>query len=220
MKSFVVFGCGRMGSSVARTLYNLHNEVLAIDINEERVKAVADDVTTAIQMDVMDDRAMDEIGLSNFDVAVIAMGTSLEEAIMATIACVDAKIPLIVAKAPTARYGNILKKLGAHQIVYPEKDMGERLAHNLSSNGIMDYIELSDDYSVVEFTPSQNWIGKTLSEIHLRNNHSINVIAIRRNHDLLVNDLATTTIQEGDTLFFFGKRAQIDKIEGVHYEEA
>lgn len=216
MKSFVVFGCGRFGSTVATTLVNLHNEVLAIDINEEKVQRIAEQVTTAIQVDVMDSGVLEDLGLKNFDVAVIAIGSNLESAIMSTIACTEAGIPLIIAKAPSRRHGAILKKIGAHQIIYPEKDMGERIAHNLSANGIMDYIELSEEYSIVEFNIAPAWHGKTLAELDLRNRYSINIIAIRRGHDLLVEGLATESLMMGDILIFFGSRKQIEKIEGLH----
>ena len=216
MKSFVVFGCGRFGSTVATTLFNLHNEVLAIDIDEEKVRKVADHVTTAIQADVMDEGVFEDIGLKNFDVAIIAIGSNLESAIMSTIACIEAKIPLVIAKATTTRYGNILKKVGAHQIIYPEKDMGERIAQNLSSNGIMDYIELSDEYSIVEFNIAPEWDNKSLTELDLRSKYAINIIAIRRGEELIVQDLASEDLKRGDVLIFFGSRAQIERIEGLH----
>ena len=204
VKSFIIFGLGRLGSTVAKTLYNMHNDVLAVDMNPERVKYVSENVTTAIEADLMDEDVFDDLGLSNFDCAVIAIGSSLDSAIMATIACVEAGIPLIVAKAPTKRYGHILKRLGAHTIIYPEIDMGMRLAKQLTDNGITDYFELSDDYGIIEYEVSENWIGKSIRDLQLRRDFHVNVIAIRRGKDLIVRRVAEEELQHNDIIIFFG----------------
>lgn len=204
VKSFVIFGLGRLGSTVAKTLYNMHNDVLAVDINPERVKYVSEDVTTAIQADLMDEDVFDEMGLGNFDCAVIAIGSSLDSAIMATIACVEAGVPLIVAKAPTKRYGHILKRLGAHTIIYPEIDMGIRLAKQLTDNGITDYFELSDDYGIIEYEVVESWVGKSIRDLQLRRDFHVNVIAIRRGKDLIVRRVAEEELQRNDIIIFFG----------------
>lgn len=204
IKSFVIFGLGRLGSTVAKTLYNMHNDVLAVDINPERVKYVSENVTTAIQADLMDEDVFDEMGLGNFDCAVIAIGSSLDSAIMATIACVEAGVPLIVAKAPTKRYGHILKRLGAHTIIYPEIDMGIRLAKQLTDNGITDYFELSDDYGIIEYEVVESWVGKSIRDLQLRRDFHVNVIAIRRGKDLIVRRVAEEELQHNDIIIFFG----------------
>lgn len=213
VKSFIVFGLGRLGSTVAKTLYNMHNDVLAVDMNPERVKYVSENVTTAIEADLMDEDVFDDLGLSNFDCAVIAIGSSLDSAIMATIACVEAGIPLIVAKAPTKRYGHILKRLGAHTIIYPEIDMGMRLAKQLTDNGITDYFELSDDYGIVEYEVAQDWIGKSIRELQLRSEFHVNVIAIRRGKDLIVRRVAEEVLSKNDIIIFFGSDDDLKKIQ-------
>ena len=213
VKSFIVFGLGRLGSTVAKTLFNMHNDVLAVDMNPERVKYVSENVTTAIQADLMDEDLFEDLGLSNFDCAVIAIGSSLDSAIMATIACVEAGIPLIVAKAPTKRYGHILKRLGAHTIIYPEIDMGMRLAKQLTDNGITDYFELSDDYGIIEYEVSENWIGKSIRDLQLRRDFHVNVIAIRRAKDLIVRRVAEEELQRNDIIIFFGSDDDLKKLQ-------
>ena len=213
VKSFIIFGLGRLGSTVAKTLYNMHNDVLAVDMNPERVKYVSENVTTAIEADLMDEDVFDDLGPSNFDCAVIAIGSSLDSAIMATIACVEAGIPLIVAKAPTKRYGHILKRLGAHTIIYPEIDMGMRLAKQLTDNGITDYFELSDDYGIIEYEVSENWIGKSIRDLQLRRDFHVNVIAIRRAKDLIVRRVAEEELQRNDIIIFFGSDDDLKKLQ-------
>ena len=213
VKSFIVFGLGRLGSTVAKTLYSMHNDVLAVDMNPERVKYVSENVTTAIEADLMDEDVFDDLGLSNFDCAVIAIGSSLDSAIMATIACVEAGIPLIVAKAPTKRYGHILKRLGAHTIIYPEIDMGMRLAKQLTDNGITDYFELSDDYGIVEYEVVDDWIGKSIRQLQLRSEFHVNVIAIRRGKDLIVRRVAEEVLRKNDIIIFFGSDDDLKKIQ-------
>ena len=182
-------------------------------MNPERVKYVSENVTTAIEADLMDEDVFDDLGLSNFDCAVIAIGSSLDSAIMATIACVEAGIPLIVAKAPTKRYGHILKRLGAHTIIYPEIDMGMRLAKQLTDNGITDYFELSDDYGIIEYEVSENWIGKSIRDLQLRRDFHVNVIAIRRAKDLIVRRVAEEELQRNDIIIFFGSDDDLKKLQ-------
>lgn len=213
VKSFVVLGLGRLGSTVAKTLYNMHNDVLAVDINPERVKYVSENVTTAIEADLMDEDVFDDMGLGNFDCAVIAIGSSLDSAIMATIACVEAGVPLIVAKAPTKRYGHILKRLGAHTIIYPEIDMGMRLAKQLTDNGITDYFELSDDYGIVEYEVVDKWIGKSIRDLQLRKEFHVNVIAIRRGKDLIVRRVAEEVLNRNDIIIFFGSDDDLKQLQ-------
>ncbi|WP_108830774.1 potassium channel family protein [Aedoeadaptatus coli] len=215
VKSFIVFGLGRLGSTVAKTLYNMHNDVLAVDMNPERVKYVSENVTTAIEADLMDEDVFDDLGLSNFDCAVIAIGSSLDSAIMATIACVEAGVPLIVAKAPTKRYGHILKRLGAHTIIYPEIDMGMRLAKQLTDNGITDYFELSDDYGIVEYEVAEDWIGKSIRELQLRSEFNVNVIAIRRGKDLIVRHVAEEVLNRNDIIIFFGSDDDLKQMKNA-----
>lgn len=213
MKSFAVIGCGRFGSSVARTLYELGNEVLAIDINEEYLNELADEVTLAIQADVKDEKALKNLGLSNVDVAVISIASDLEASIMATLIAKELGIKRVVAKAQSEMHGKILHKIGADKVIFPERDMGVRVAHNLASTNILDFIELSSDYSILEINALKEWENKSLSQLKLPNKYGINVMAIKRNNSINVSPNGEEVIHEKDILVVIGSKEDINRIE-------
>lgn len=213
MKSFVVFGLGRFGSAVAKTLTELGHEVLAIDENFDRVQALADKVTTSIQTDMMDDLATENIGLKNFDGAVIAIGGNFEAAIMATIAAKNAGIPLILAKANSEKHGQILLKVGADEIVYPERDMGSRVAHSIVSKNLIDYIQISKELSIAEVKTPNEWIGKTIEELSIRNNYNITILGIETDNELETNPSSDKKLKVDDILVIVGKDKDIKMVE-------
>lgn len=216
MKSYIVFGCGKFGSSVAKTLSELGNEVMIVDINMDSIEEIADYVTTAIQCDVMDQNATSEMGLKNFDAAVVAIGTNFEAAIMSTVLAKEAGIEYIVAKAINNRQALILKKLGADKIIFPERDMGVRVAHNLSASNLMDFIQLSPDYSIAEFLCPVTWISKTLKQLNVRNKYKVTVLAIERgNNDIQIDPHPDSALQEGDVLVLLGKDEDLKDIEKI-----
>lgn len=133
MKSFAIIGCGRFGSAVARTLHELGNEVLAIDGDPDVVETISPNVTHAVQADVMDESVMKELGLKNFDVVIVSIGTDLQASIMATLIVKELGVKQVVTKAQSELHGKVLKKIGADKVIYPERDMGIRVAHNLTS---------------------------------------------------------------------------------------
>lgn len=213
MKSFVVFGLGSFGSAVAKTLTELGHEVLAIDENFDRVQALADKVTTSIQTDMMDDLATENIGLKNFDGAVIAIGGNFEAAIMATIAAKNAGIPLILAKANSEKHGQILLKVGADEIVYPERDMGSRVAHSIVSKNLIDYIQISKELSIAEVKTPNEWIGKTIEELSIRNNYNITILGIETDNELETNPSSDKKLKVDDILVIVGKDKDIKMVE-------
>lgn len=216
MKSYIVFGCGKFGSSVAKTLSELGNEVMVVDVNLDFIEDIADYVTTAIQCDVMDESATEEMGLKNFDAAVVAIGTNFEAAIMSTVLAKEAGIEYIVAKAMDNRQALILKKVGADKIIFPERDMGVRVAHNLSASNLMDFIQLSPDYSIAEFLCPVTWIGKNLKELNVRRKYKVTVLAIERgNDDVQIDPYPESVLQEGDVLVLLGKDEDIKEIEKI-----
>lgn len=216
MKSYIVFGCGKFGSSAAKTLSELGNEVMVVDINLDSIEEIADYVTTAIQCDVMDENATSEMGLKNFDAAVVAIGTNFEAAIMSTVLAKEAGIEYIVAKATSNRQALILKKLGADKIIFPERDMGVRVAHNLSASNLMDFIQLSPDYSIAEFLCPVTWVGKTLKQLNVRSKYKVTVLAIERgNDDIKIDPYPDSLLQEGDVLVLLGKDEDIKEIEKI-----
>ncbi|HZH93892.1 MAG TPA: TrkA family potassium uptake protein [Tissierellaceae bacterium] len=212
MKSFAVIGCGRFGSAVAKTLFELGNEVLAIDGDMDVVDNIAGHVTHAMQADVMDEGVLKELGLGNFDVVVISIGSDLQASIMATLIVKELGVGKIVAKAQSELHGKVLKKIGADKVIFPERDMGIRVAHNLASNSIVDYIELSPDYSIMEIEAVSKWYDKTLEELRLRNKYHVTVMAIKRGEDVSVSPGPTYKIHRGDILVALGSTDAINDI--------
>ncbi|WP_077367194.1 potassium channel family protein [Anaerosalibacter sp. Marseille-P3206] len=213
MKQFAVIGCGRFGSSIAKTLYKLGHEVLAIDKDEELVQEISDCVTHAVQADVMDENVMKDLGIRNFDVVIISIGSNLEASIFATLISKELGVKSIIAKAQNELHGKVLKQIGADKIVFPERDMGIRVAHNLVSTNILDFIELSPDYSIVEITAVSEWEDKTLKELKLPTKYGINVMAIKRDECINISPYADDEILKGDILVVIGNTKDIEKIE-------
>lgn len=213
MKSFVVIGCGRFGGAIAKTLFELGNEVLAIDKNPEMLKDVSEYVTYSVEADAMDESVLKELGLSNFDVAIISIGSSLESSIMATLIAKELGVKRVVTKAQSELHGKLLAKIGADKIVFPERDMGIRVAHHLTSNNILDYIELSPDFSILEVAALKSWHDKSLEDLRLRNKYGVNVIAIKQGEEVNISLGSNYIIKEGDILVIIGRTKDVLKIE-------
>ena len=212
-KQFVVIGLGRFGKSVAITISELGHDVLAIDKNESAVHSVMNDVTQAVQADARDEETLRALGVRNLDVAVVAMGDDLEANILITLMLKEMGIPYVVAKAQSSQHGKVLEKIGADKVIYPEQDMGIRLAHNLVTSNVMDYIELSPKFSIFEIVASAQFVNKSLGELDLRAVYEINVIAIKRNEDdIIVAPGANTVIEERDVLVIVGNKKILAKL--------
>lgn len=213
MKQFVVIGCGRFGSSVATTLNSLGYEVLAIDADEDKVQDISENVTYAVQADVTDENILKELGIRNFDVVIVSIGSNYQASIMATLMAKELGVKKVIAKAHDILHGKVLSKIGADKIIYPERDMGVRVAHNLVSSNILDFIELSPDYSILEINALEQWENKTLKELRLPSRFGINVMAIKRGKDINVSPYADDVILKGDILIVIGSTRDIEKIE-------
>lgn len=214
MKSFVVIGLGRFGSSVAKTLYNLGNEVMAVDIDPVTIQEISEYVTHAVVADVLDEAVLHELGLSNFDVVIISIASNIEASIMATLTAKEMGAKTVVVKAQSDIHGKVLAKVGADRIVFPERDMGARVAHNLTSSNVLDFIELSPEYYIIEIAALKRWLNKSLSELRLRNKYGVNVLAIKRESSLKISPEADEVIREGDILVVIGDSEDINKLEG------
>ncbi|MDD2401568.1 MAG: TrkA family potassium uptake protein [Clostridia bacterium] len=211
-KQFAVIGLGRFGTSVAKTLFDLEYDVLVIDKNEQIIESIANDVTHAVQADAMDEDILKSLGIENFDVVIVAIGNDIESNILITVMLKDMGIKCVVAKAQNALHGKVLKKIGADKIVYPEKDMGVRVAHSLASNNVMDYIELQPNFGIIEIKAPLAFAGKSLQEIKLRAAYGINVLAIKSNDSVLVSPGADTKIEKGDILIVISADDSLDKL--------
>lgn len=212
-RQFAVLGLGLFGQSVAMELYEGGADVLAVDRNPHLVDAIQGKVTHAVQADVTDADALRQLGLADFDVAIVTIGTDLKASSVVTMLLKDLGVPTVVAKAQDEMHGRMLKKLGADRIIYAERDMGRRIAHSLLSGNILDYIEVSDDFAIVEISPLASWINRSLSDLNLRRKPGINVIAIRSDGVIRVSLEPGTVIRQGDRLLVVGEQAALKRLE-------
>ncbi|MGM0500785.1 MAG: potassium channel family protein [Bacillota bacterium] len=213
MKQFVVVGLGRFGASVATTLAENGHDVLAIDRDPEKVQAISANVTHAVEADATDEEALKTLGVRNFDVAVISIGDNVSANILCTLILKELNLPYVIVKAPDALHGKVLTKVGADRVVYPERDMGSRIAQNLISSNVLDYIEFAPEYGVIEILASDKMTGKTLKELELRSNFDVNVMAIKRGEQLYISPGADDKIMDGDKLVLMGKNENLDKMK-------
>lgn len=211
-KDFVVFGLGKFGRSVAQTLAKNGCDVLAIDSNEELIQEISDKVTHAVQADVTDQDALTALGVRNFDVVIIAISNNMQASIMATILVKEMGVPFVLAKAQNDIHKRVLEKVGADRVVFPEREIGVRIANNLISEKFVDYIEISEDYSIAEVAILREWAGKSLAELNMRSTYGMNVMAIRKGEDIRITPGPNETLEEGDILVVIGSNTQIQKI--------
>lgn len=212
-KQFVVIGLGRFGTSVAETLYKLGHDVLAVDTNEERVHDIAEYVTHAVQADVTDEENLRSLGINNFDVAVIGIGVDMQDSIMITLLVKEIGVKYVIAKANSELHAKILYKIGADKVVFPERDTGVRVAHDIVGSNILDYIELSSEYSLAEIVAIDEWHDKTLGQLNMRARYGINVVAVKRQDDIDVVPSSEYKIIKGDIVVAIGKYKNINKLE-------
>lgn len=213
-KQYAVIGLGRFGTSVARTLYSLGQEVLAIDTNEERLKYLADEVTHTLLADTTEANVLKNLGIANFDVAIVAIGENVQANIMTTLLLKELGVKYVVAKALTKMHGRVLEKVGADRVVFPERDMGKRVAHNLVSANLVDYIELAHGFRIIEVVAMKEMVGKTLQSLNFRAKHGVNILLIKRTSgEALISPGAQDQIEEGDVLVMAGEKAALNKFE-------
>ena len=211
-KSFAVIGIGRFGASVAQTLCTLGHEVLAIDRDETRIAAIADLVTHAVVADTTDERALKRIGVRNFDCIIISVGDDIRTSILTTVLVKEQGAQYVIAKSSDRLHARLLEKTGADKVVLPEHEAGVRLARSLVSGSIIDYLDLSDEYSINETLIPTPWVGKTLVELNVRNRFGVSVIAIRRGEDILVTLDPKAPLHAGDVLVMIGSNESLTRI--------
>ena len=213
MKSYVVIGLGRFGAEAARQLYALGCEVLAMDLHSELVQQVANDVTHAVVGDGQDKEVLNTLGVRNMDCAIIAIGDDLAASVLATMNMKELGVPYIVCKAHDETHRRVLEKLGAALIVIPEKENAARLARSLSSPNVLDYIELSDDYGIVEVPAPKSWYEKTLKELNVRAKLGVNIIAVRRDGKINVSPAADFRIRKEDVMVVLGDTHALEAVQ-------
>jgi trk system potassium uptake protein TrkA len=192
-RQFGVIGLGRFGSAMAATLSELGHEVIGIDGDEERVRRLADTITHAVQLDATDEQALRAAGIRDVDVAVVSIGENIESSLLVVMLVKEIGVKSIVAKAVTPLHGRILERLGVSRVIFPERDMAIRVAHSLVLPNVIDYVELSRDFSIVEVPAPESFVGRTLKQLELRPRLGLTLVAIKRGS----GDRVTTTVAPG-----------------------
>ena len=218
-QTFAVIGLGRFGSAMARTLTELGQDVIGIDSNEERVQRHADIIRSAVQLDANDERALRAVGVQDVDVAIISIGENIEASLLAVMLVKDLGVPRVIAKAVTTLHGRILERIGVNRVIFPEREMAIRVAHSLVVANVLDYIELSRDFSIIEMPAPGEFAGKSLKELQLRNKFGLTLIAIKRKPEgggAEVTNVAPTAddqIQAGDVLALLGSNERLGQLD-------
>lgn len=214
-KQYVVVGAGRFGSGVALKLNELGEEVMVIDRNEDNINALVDHVTHVVQADVTDENALKALGVRNFDVAIVAIGSDIQSSILVTLMLKEMGVPYVVAKAQSEHHAKVLYKIGADRVVLPERDMGVRIANSLVSTNFVDFMELAPDYSIAEIKPRERWLGKNLSELDLRSRHGVSLMALKRGNEIIITVDPETEILVGDIMVLIGHNDDLIKLEKI-----
>lgn len=183
-KSFAVFGLGRFGASVALALADAGAEVMVVDNNPENISEISDQVTCAITADLTEPDVIKNLGISNMDAVLVAMSQDLEASIMCVMVSKELGVPFVLAKAKDVRMGDILTRIGADKIIYPEFETGIRTARKLISSDFLEFFDLSEKMSMIEMLPKESWVGHSLKELNLRQKYNINVIAVKHNNEI------------------------------------
>jgi len=205
-KQYLVVGLGRFGSAVATGLAEQGMQVMAIDSNMEKVEEHRSLLTDVACGDAMDRSVLELIGAGDFDVAIVTIGEDIKAGGVITMQLKDMGVGCVIVKASDDFHGRMLTKLGADKVIYPERDMGRRIAHNLVSEKILDFIELSPDYSLMEMRPRPEWVGKPLKDLNLRAMHRINVVAVRSGENVNAMPDMNTCIGADDVMLVVCQR--------------
>lgn len=212
---FAVLGLGNFGTTVAQQLEELGNEVLAVDGDEERVNTLAEEFTHIVSADVRDERALEELGLGDFDAAVVAIGENLESNILCTLGLKHLGVPRVWVKAKSPAHHRILSKLGADRIVHPEFEIGVRVAYSLNYPFVLDYISLGSDYFVVELALSETVTDSTVDDLELEKRFGIELLALKRGDELIREEKTVTALREGDRLVVVGKQVHLRALADI-----
>lgn len=208
-KVFGVIGLGRFGFNVAKTLAEGGAEVIACDIDEEKVKQISELVHQAFILDATDEKALKESGIANADTVIVSIGENIEASILVVVQLMELGIKEIIAKAVNPLHGRILERLGVSRVIHPERDMAIRLAHSLLVGGFIEEIPIAENYSIFEMKPPQRLHNKTLKELDLRRKYDMTVLAIKRGDKFIVNPSAEEVIVQDDILVVLGRREKI-----------
>lgn len=212
-QQFAVIGLGRFGGSVCKELYAQGHEVLAIDINEEKVLEYTKFATHAVQLDTTDENSLRNAGIRNFEHVVVAIGDHIQASILTTLVLKELGVKKVWVKAQNMYHQKVLEKLGADLVVHPEFDMGKRIAHKMTSGKVIDFIDLEDDYSIVEFYATKKISGKNLIELHFRAKYGVTVLAYKREKEMHIGPRPEEKLYEGDLMIVMGHKDDLKRFE-------
>ena len=229
MKQFAIIGAGKFGSSIALELTKKGYQVLLIDNDLEKVQQLSDVVTKAVQLDSTDEKAMKAVGIKDFDIAIVSIGRqNMEDSVLVTMMLKELGVGTVVSKAINEAHGRILTRVGADRVVFPERDMGKRLANSLVSSSIMDHLDLAPGYIIAEIKAAKEFVGKTLKEANVKPKYGIQIIAIKTmkpdidekgesvfEEDINISPDAETKVKQDDVLLVLGRNKDIDKFKRV-----
>lgn len=220
-RQFAVIGLGRFGSAMAATLSELGHDVIGVDGDAERVRQLADTITNAVELDATDERALRSVGIQDVDVAVVSIGENIESSLLVVMQLHELGIKTIVAKAVTSLHGRILEKLGVSRVIFPEREMAVRVAQGLVMPNVIDYIELSRDFSIIEIPAPQIFVGRTLKQLELRPKYGLTLIAIKRRPTesspevTNIAPAADEVIRAGDVLSLLGPNDRLSDLDAL-----
>ena len=203
-KQYLVIGLGRFGTSVAKALEESGAEVLAIDQDEDAVNLVTPFVTQAMQADATDETVLQSIDAGSFDAAIVSMGANIRDSILISAQCKEAGVPLVISKAMDDLHAKVLRKVGVDRVIFPEREMGQRLAKLLTRPALLDMMDLPDGYEISEINVPSAWCDKTLGQLNIRRKHGVSVLAIHRGDDFMVSPDADSRMEAGDQVLLLG----------------
>ena len=212
-KEFVVVGLGRFGGSIVRELIDQGADVMAIDIASERVDEYAIIATQAVVADTTDEAVLKSLGIRNFEHVIVAIGDDIQSSILTTLMLKEIGVKKITVKAQNDYHEKVLRKIGADQVVHPERDMGIRIANNILSNNVLDYLELSDEHSIMEIRVNEKIAGKSIIDLDIRARYGINIVAIKRGNNIIVSPQADEKLVLNDVLIIIGADVDIIRFE-------
>ena len=213
MKSYIVVGMGRFGSEVARQLHQMRCEVIAMDVSDDLIQQISPYVTHAVVGDAQDKELLRALGVTDMDCAIIAIGDDLAASVLVTMNMKELGVPHVICKAHDATYRKVLEKLGADRVIIPEQEQAQRLAKSLSAPNVLDYIELSDEYGIIEMPAPESWLGKDLRQLNVRAKLGVSILAIRRGGKMHVSPAPDTAFIKEDILVVLGGSQALRKVQ-------
>src|SRR4030042_255983 len=213
-KQVAIIGLGRFGVGLANTLMSMGDDILALDVDEDRVQAVAAQISRAVHADATDEAVLRGLGIDKFDVAIVSMGSDIEHSVLTKILLRKLGVPLIVARADNELHGTILDKIGANKVIYPEREMGVRVAHGLTLTDVLDYMSVDPSYGIAKMTPPNTFVGRTLYELGLgpEGRWEVAVLLIKREKEIIVSPDRMEVVSPGDILVVSGRDVHLEQL--------